>query len=364
VNNIIHGHTPTFLLEKYYEKKDKDFVNHELLKRCAKTNEVFYYEHFKENRIMAINIDLGLVYNKSLGALIIPENDEEFEKCRRYNYTNTDLLYYQFNISDGGFRNKYNILKKTIPNGLKRILVEPQVETNDAKSYVFNRNCKKDEESHEIIAIRKFLRNFWAIMWDNDYVLIKRVPKGKNPDFNLIEKKREFKIYFKYCDEDHPVKNGNLPEQDDEYNIFFSPAKYIPFDCNSLSDKADGSEFAKDKFANTRFLNIELTENVTVNYKKLEDDVNAGIIPKPSIVVQPAQDEYNIFWKLKLPLTDINEHQSYLKKLCNKYNGNCESIDSIRMFRLPGYKNLEKDYLVNVLYMSDIIYDIEEFENI
>lgn len=356
---IVHGHTPTFAVNKYYDSHSEKFVNKELLKRVSETFEPFYYENFEEERIMAINIDLGLVYNKAFGALFIPENDDELKK----NYSYKDLDYIMFDFSDGGFRQKYFIHGK-IPDGLERILNKPKGETNDNKTYKNERYYRnRDEESPEIKEIRKFLRLFWGLMWDNLPVLIKRVPKGKEPDFNPMEDSRELKIYFQYIEDNDSIKNDNLPEQDDEYNIFYSPAKYGHYMFFNSYIK-DGSDWNKDKFVNTRFLHIDLNNNGKENLKKLEEDANLNNIPKPTLVVQTAEDEYNVFWKLKYPETDIIEHQLYLEKLCNKYNGNPEAINSIRLFRLPGYKNLEKNFLVRIVYMSDIFYDIEEFEKL
>ncbi len=97
---LIHGHTPTCYLDKYYKGEIKDIIEHN-------NSYVQYYPICpiaikKGNVVRSINMDLGLVYGKGIAFLMIPENDEEFGDD-----IDAPIRYYIVYLAEDGFRN-YN----------------------------------------------------------------------------------------------------------------------------------------------------------------------------------------------------------------------------------------------------------------
>jgi hypothetical protein len=114
---LVHGHTPTFLFDKYYTEQELKLSSDILLENVKEYGTPLYFCNKKTDRLVSINMDLGLVYNKSFGALFLPENKEEHDT-----FYDSNILYCYSNFSYG-YR-KCIVNTEFIKYGIERIFYE------------------------------------------------------------------------------------------------------------------------------------------------------------------------------------------------------------------------------------------------
>lgn len=104
---LIHGHTPTLIAPKTLRNVIID-------KNDFSKGEIFISRYEKNNKVIEIDIDTSAIYNKRLTAIIIPENENEYQNFGKSNpiYVEIQDDYYSNVKTD----NKINIDLKQFNN--------------------------------------------------------------------------------------------------------------------------------------------------------------------------------------------------------------------------------------------------------
>jgi hypothetical protein len=99
----------------------------------------------------------------------------------------------------------------------------------------------------------------------------------------------------------------------------------------------------KQDVASLRTAYIELDYEGDAGLAAINAAVAAGEIPAPHFVLQSSPGKYHVIWKIS-GIIDYAVQESLNRALQIKFGGDAAAIDSARVLRLPGFKNVKPKY--------------------
>jgi hypothetical protein len=93
----------------------------------------------------------------------------------------------------------------------------------------------------------------------------------------------------------------------------------------------------------------------------LEAIRNSIEVPAPNFVLDTSPGKHQVVWKVSG--FSLEEAESLLHNLANKFGGDLAATDSTRVLRLPGFANrkLPEEFIVQARQESDAVYSLRDF---
>ena len=91
-------------------------------------------------------------------------------------------------------------------------------------------------------------------------------------------------------------------------------------------------------------LHIDLDKNSRAGMRQIQRDVEAGVVPSPSTIVESSPDKYHLMWNVDPHDFAVGEASRYNRALVERYGGDAACTAPTSVLRLPGYINRKPDY--------------------
>lgn len=93
----------------------------------------------------------------------------------------------------------------------------------------------------------------------------------------------------------------------------------------------------------------------------LETIRNSAEVPAPNFVLDTSPGKHQVVWKVSG--FDLDEAESLLHHLANRFGGDLAATDATRVLRLPGFANrkVEAEFIVQARLESDAVHTLRDF---
>ena len=88
-----------------------------------------------------------------------------------------------------------------------------------------------------------------------------------------------------------------------------------------------------------RRLQLDLDEDGPSGHARVLGDVEQGALPRPAHILRSSKDRYQILWDTIPDKWDIEQAESVMRGLAQRYGGDRAATDVARVMRMPGFRN-------------------------
>lgn len=164
-----------------------------------------------------------------------------------------------------------------------------------------------------------------------DWLDIKLIHQTRTyKDQNGVER-HETKDHFQFLEKAlEPATPAQLVAlQDDGWNIYIAMNVYTP----NLTRRRE------QDIQRINSVYIEFDSNTDEGLAKVDDDVEAGLIPAADFVLRSSEGKAYVIWLVKD--FHVQTQKAINKALQTRYGSDPQSVDAARVLRLPGTRNLK-----------------------
>ena len=108
--------------------------------------------------------------------------------------------------------------------------------------------------------------------------------------------------------------------------------------CTVNTVAANATSRTKADVASVRRLQLDLDHNGREGLAKLRQDVDAGKVPTPAIVMQSSRGRFQVLWHTERGWTPAQAEET-MRRLAARYEGDRAVADVARVMRIPGFRN-------------------------
>ena len=95
---------------------------------------------------------------------------------------------------------------------------------------------------------------------------------------------------------------------------------------------------------------LEIDENGEENLKKVRLAVKNGEVPKPHILLGSSPHKYQIIWRIDSATFTVAKVEAVTRSLAKMFGGDTQSVDVLRLLRIPDFENRKSFYLEDGKY--------------